>query len=318
MADATPIKIDALLAKVETTYGTDPTPATSANEIRVNDRIWTNLTIAHQFENLRDDAATGTLSPPATGAKRGRIGTLTIPVELTGSRSGNAYSASNLPPLSPLIKSCGMSQAIVTTSMSETVTYSEANSSLSSCTIWAYSGNKLIKMTGCRGNIRWPILAGQLGTVMFEMTGMVSGITESSVASASYTSSVPPAAVGMSLTVGSWSPDVMEAEFDLGNSVVVVPSGNGSDGIAQVQISRRTPTWTLRAKAPAISTYDPWTIARTPTTAAIALTVGSTQYNRADLAVTASYLNDPEMEDQDGLAGLRLVYRCVTPTIVFD
>src|SRR5690242_11144053 len=153
-----PIRLDGILAKIEGTYATDPTPSASVDGVRLSERIWNNLVADPQFPNSRDDSASGTLLPIKPGTPRGWVVTLDFGVELKG--AGAAYASNTLPEVSPLLKCCGMSEAITTTGGSEKVEYSPADTSHGSTTIWAYAAGKKYIINGCRGTVRWPWAAG--------------------------------------------------------------------------------------------------------------------------------------------------------------
>ena len=55
------MRLDGFAAKVETTYGTDIVPVPATDAVRVSERVFSNLTISHAFENTREDAASGSL-----------------------------------------------------------------------------------------------------------------------------------------------------------------------------------------------------------------------------------------------------------------
>jgi hypothetical protein len=314
---ATPLRLDGLLAKIESTYGTDPTPVAATDGVRVSERVWSTIAIEHVFLGQRN-AAAGSLSPIAPAARKGRKVTMEIAWEARG--TGAAYSASVLPEADPLFRACGTARTDDFTAGSEIITYAQADTGLESCTIYAYAGNKLFKVVGCRGSIRWPVEVGGLGIIRFSMEGILTAApTEVALPSVTYDAVIPPPAVGMSLTVAAWSPDVLSAEFDQAATIARIDSANAADGIVSFDISEVTPVYNLSAKAPAISTYDPYTIMQAATAQTISQTLGSVQYNRMKLDVTsAAYLQSIAHSDQDGFAGIDLVYALTSFALKFD
>ncbi len=320
---ATPIRLDGLLAKVESTYGTDPTPTAADNGVRVSERLWSSMTIEHAFLNRREGLAGFGILPGTPAARTGRMATLEIAWDCRG--AGAAYADATpgpavLPEASPLLRACGFSETVVETGGSESVTYTHTGTGHSSCTIYAYSGNKLFNVNGCRGTLRWPLTAGEFGIMRFTMQGFItSDPTEVALPSITYDSVVSPTAVGASLAVGGWSPDVLSAEFDLAGNVVRVDSANASDAIVSFEISEMNPSVVISAKLPAIATYNPYENMQNATANDIDWTLGSTQYNRVKFdAKSKAYLEAIAHADQESFAGVDLTYQLTDFDIVFD
>jgi hypothetical protein len=314
-----PIRIDGILVKIESQYGTDPTPTITENGVRLSQRIWSSLRIAHTYQNRRAEAASGTLARIAPAPMTGRIATLELNVEITG--YGAAYSASNLPPAHPLFRSCGLSQAVVTTGGSETVTYARADTGHESCTIWVYAGANLYKVTGCRGNLRWTITPGSLLVGTFTMQGMMAvAPAATAMPTITYSAQVPPPAIACAVTIGGVSTmDVAACEFNTGATVVQVPGANATYGIAGFEISRFDPTFRANVKTIALGTYDPYANAQAATANTLLATWGSAQYKKLKLVATSTgYAMDPEHEDQDGFTGWILSYDVGAFSLLFD
>jgi len=314
-----------LLAKIESEYGTDPTPVVGTDGIRLLEAF--EPQIPHAFPNLREDAASGTLGAAKPAPKRGRLITFGGVAEVKGSRATTAYSASNLPPISPLLKAAGYSEAVVITGGSESVTYTPADSAHGSCTIWYYWGGKLYKGVGCRVTGRLMIRPGQQARFEFTAQGLLSTApTETALgAITSYGAAVAPVAVSLGLTVGAWTPDrYEELVYDLGARIQRNDGANAADGVAAFDISDHLPVTQIRALLTAIATHDPYTDARTPTPRAIAATLGSVQYNRMDLACPQAYVRDPGHAERNRFAGVDLEFdnpfegSDPRPTLVFD
>ena len=317
----TPLILDAMIAKVESTYGTDPTPTLADDAIRIAERIWTSsMRPEYAFPNTREDVASGSLIQPKPGTPAGRIVNMELAVDLIG--AGAAYSSSTpvRPPVDPLLISCGLARTHDDTPSSEKVTYAPASTGHGSCTIWGYAGNKLVKVVGCRGNVRWPVDAGQLGPMRFSMQGMVSSITEVALGAATYNASLPQPAVAMGIALGGWAtPDSPSGEFNLGAEVVRLDDANGADGIHSFAISRFLPTCRLSARAGALATYDPYAMAAARTLETIDWQLGATQYNRAKLDVNEAYIiQPPDHSDDGGMAAWDIDFQVTQLALVFD
>ena len=316
----TPIKLDGILVKIEAEYGTDPTPTIGDDAVRIADRLWPNLRVEHVFLNTRENSASGTLGAPAPGIPYGGIVSLTIPIEMKG--AGAAYGAGSLPPMDPLLRSCGLAR---TDTFTTSVSYSPHNTTHASCTIWAYADGNVYKIVGCRGTLRWPITPGETNVMIFEMQGLLSGApTVSALGALTYAATLPPAAVGMACTIGgvaAASVILQSAELVLGAQVQRVDSGNAADGIKKFAISGFEPRITANIETVALATYNPYTVLTGRTSTAIDWTVGSAQYNRCDLDVDAGWLvNDPAPEVVNDFCHWGLEYGCEPDelALVFD
>ena len=313
----TPIRLDGLLSKIESTYGTDSAPVAGTDGVRGIDRLHSNIGVEHAFLNTRS-SATGKITFIAPAARTGRVATITIAWDARG--AGAAYSASVLPEADSLLRACAMARTDDFTVSSENVSYAPADTSHDSTTIHAYAGNKLYKIVGCRGSWKWPVSAGAFGRMEFVMQGLVTADpTEVAVPSITYDAAIPPTAVGMSLSVGGWSPDVVTAEVDQASVIARLPSANAADGIVSFEISEMNPFWNLSAKMDSISNYDPWANMKASTANTITQTLGSVQYNRILFDVTsAAYLESISNTDQDAFAGVDLSYQLTSYALKFN
>ncbi len=317
MAD-TPIRIEGVLAKIESTYRTDPTPAGANDAVILSEEFFSAMTIENQAPNLRETVRDGTLMPVAPGVPQGRVVRGTLNLELRG--FGAAYSATDKPESDALIRGSGFSATVDVTASAEKWTYAQEDSGFESYTLWAYGADNVYKINGCRSVMVWPIVAGELNILRFEFIGFLDTAPATAALPAqTFGAQVPQSAVGMAFTVGGWSPDIITGEFTTGGNLVVKPSGNDSTGFSEVQFSQFDPRVTFSAPTVALATYDPYADIKAATTRAIDWTVGGSQYNRADLAVVSGYLvSEPTHENQDDFTAWGLEYRPIDYSVVFD
>ena len=128
-----------ILAEIESTYGTDPSP-TGAEAILVR-----NLEITP----LQSETVSRNLVRPYLGQSEQLLAQtrveITFEVELAG--SGTAGTA---PAYGPVLRSCGLSETIVATT---SVTYAPESSGFESTTIYFFNDGIRHKLTGCRGTL---------------------------------------------------------------------------------------------------------------------------------------------------------------------
>ncbi len=314
---AVPLRLDGLLAKIESVYATDAAPVVGTDGVRVTEHIWPSTLAEHLFLNQRLSAS-GSILPEAPAPRTGRKVSLGILWDARG--AGAAYSASVLPEADALFRSCGLARTDDFTVSSENVIYNQANTGHDSCTIHAYAGTKLYKIVGCRGSVRWGIEAGAFGVIGFDMQGLlIAAPTEVANPSITLDATVPPTAVGLSESIGSWTPDLVSAEFNQNATVVQLPSANATDGIAGFEISEVNPQYTASAKLATIATFDPWATMKAATAVTLDRTLGTVQYNRIKFDVTSgAYLESITNSDQDSFAGIDMVFQLTSFGITFD
>jgi len=313
------LRLDGVSAKIESTYGTDAAPVATANALRLNGRLWPGTVLDFAMPNSRKDVANSSIVAATPAAARGRKIRFRIPWEIKG--AGSAYAANNLPEADPLFQACGFGQTLVTTGGSESVTYAfAATAAHPSATIYGYAAGMLIKAVGCRGTCRITIDAGKIATALFDMQGMVvSDPTDTALpTNFNYDAQLPPPAVGLAMTVGSWSPDSPQVVFDSGNPVEVLESVNGADGIQAIDFGEAMPMLTVVAKTAPIATYTPSVDQKTPTGRALSLVQGGTQYNKMSITDSGLAIVGFPFEDQKKFAGYRVQYQMTAPQIIFN
>ena len=146
--------------KTEATYATDPTPATT-DAIFVDD-----LSLSLNSE----PQGRAMFSPSFDARRRAVIGKRSWSLSFTTTLNGNtnAAAADKVPMYDAMLKACGLGAAFG----AGTWTYTPAASALSSCTFWIYQDGVRYKITGCRGNVRFVLTAGEVARAEWEFQGL--------------------------------------------------------------------------------------------------------------------------------------------------
>lgn len=319
------LRIEGLLAKIESSYGVDPTPTAGDDGIRGVGRIWGALSHEWAFPNMREEVVSNSLIGVAPGTPKGRLVNIDYTVQLMG--AGAAYDSGTpvRPECDPLIMACGFARTHDDTGGSEKVTYDLADTGHAGVTVYAYAGGKEFKVTHCRGNMTWSPQAGGLGTIQFQLQGLLNAVAEdATVPSITYDSVVPPPAVSMGLAIvpdggSSWTPRAAGLEITTGHTVTRLDDVNSSDGIEGFFLARTEPSISMQARAVDLSDYPVYARAADRTVQTIDLTLGSTQYNRVKLDVELAYLSgDPQPADEEGFAAWQLEYALRDLQLEFD
>jgi hypothetical protein len=288
-----------ILAKTETTYGTDPTPTGAANAILVR-----NLEITP----LQADTVTRDLIRPYLGNSDQLLAQtrveVTFEVELAG--SGTAGTA---PAYGPVLKACGLSETVAA---STSVTYAPVSASFSSVTIYFHNDGIRHKVTGCRGTFELNAEVGQIPVISFTMTGIYNAPTDEALPSPTYANQSAPLIFKngntSNFSIFSYSGCLQSLSFQMANEVVYRELvGCTKESL----IVNRAPAGDVVIEAPSIATKDFFAIATGSSTGSISFQHGGTAGNIVTFTTAQSDIANPSYSDQDGIQMLNLPYVAV-------
>lgn len=162
-----------ILAKVETTSGTDAAPTGGSNAIFIS-----NASFEYLYNNVDRDLIRGYLgaSEQLAGSRFMRA---TFDVEISG--SGTAGTA---PAWGPLLQGCAMAETI---SAGSRVEYNPITASMQTLTIYYYDDGVLRKALGCMGNVELAMGEGDRPLFKFSFLGVDGGTTAASNATPTFT-----------------------------------------------------------------------------------------------------------------------------------
>jgi hypothetical protein len=326
MAYVAPIvaRAEALAAKLETTYATDPVPTAGANAVRLAARAWSSFTVGYEWANLRDDVMNNAYVPLVSASPAGQKVRFNLQWELKG--LGSAYSAGAFVDADPLIQACGWAGTF-SSSPSNQWTYAPISPATlrPSCTIYVWSGANQYKVSGCRGNFDAMFRAGQIIRLTFALEGILQATpVAASVPAPTFTAVVPPAAISQVMSIGPWSADYDEVTLRSNNTLAWLYSGNSryfttDGGLQSYDIGLMRPEIVITARSTPQTTYDPIVDWSTATTRAFAIAWGTTQYNKGTATDAAVFIpSEPAMEVQKDFTGWRATYRCTAPSLLFN
>lgn len=278
-----------LLAKIETTYNTDPTPSAASNAILVEN-------LSHSFEGARmaERAAVRNSLAPLKSLYAGSLLSISFDAEIKG--SGAAGTA---PELGPLLRGCGFAETIVAAT---SVTYKPASSGHESLTFYLYEDGLRYIVTGCRGTVTASLQTGATGKLSFTFTGHFAGPADATLATPTYNATVPPVLVNVPFSIDSYSAVISKLDFDMGITLAKPDNIAATDGYGQLQITGRALTGTIDPEATLVSAYD-W-VTKWKSSASYALTtgvIGSTAGNRFAVSMPAVVYNEIANGDRDGI-----------------
>ena len=294
-----------LIAKIESTYGTDPSPVGGSDAVQV-----TNLEVtpiesdnvqAATYQGFLGNATRGTL----VANKRVSV---TFDVELSG--SGTAGTA---PAFGPLLKSCGLSETIAS---STSVTYAPVSSSFSSATIYCFYDGTRHKITGARGTVSFNLTAGQFAVASFQFIGIYNA-PDGTALSGAFTVANQAAAIEVNDTNvttatfhGVTSSRIESFDMALNNELLYKETASSQE----VLITNRAPGGTAVIEAPAVGTTDFFAKAVAVATGSTSLVLGATSGNIVTVNAAQTDITGCSYADTNGVIALSMPYLALPTT----
>lgn len=237
-----------LLSKLETTYGTDPTPTGAANAVKAK-----NVKISPmEGQDLPRD-----LDLPAMG-NQGTIPAdlhMKLEFDIELAPSGTAGTA---PAFAHLLRACGLAQTI---SAGVSVTYNPITDGQESVTHYFQLGGTMWKMKGTRGSVKFTLNAQAIPVMSFSFLGLFELPTEEARPTPVYTAWKKPIIVSNTNTpvhtIDGVALTMKEFSFDLGNKL----EPRFLIGTHSVLISDRAEVIEAKVDAVPVSTFNPFQMA---------------------------------------------------------
>lgn len=215
------IQSTVILAKVEATSGVDAAPSNAADAVLI--RV-SGLSAKIDQKLATRDIVRGSFGAPDM-LPYTRRGTISFSVELAS--SGTLGTA---PQWGKLLLGCGFAETITAATR---VDYTPASTALKNLTIWAYINGKLEKFVYCAGTFKLSMKVGQIPTLDFTFTGLVTAVTAVASPVPTVSAWIRPLAVGTVNTgglvlggtyaagaiSGGTTYNVQEFNADMGNDV---------------------------------------------------------------------------------------------------
>ena len=294
-----------LIAKIESSYGTDPTPVGGSDAIQV-----TNLEVTPiESDNVQAAAYQGFIGNSTRGTlvANKRV-SVTFDVELAG--SGTAGTA---PAFGPLLKAAGLSETIVAAT---SVTYAGVSSSFDSATIYCFYDGTRHKITGARGSVSFNFTAGQFAVASFNMIGIYNAPDDTAL-SGTFTVANQAAAIEVndsnmttSTFHGVTSARIESFDLALNNELIYKETAASQE----VLITNRTPGGTAVIEAPAVGSTDYFAKAAAAATGSTSLVLGGTAGNIITLTAAQTDITGVSYGDTNGVISLSMPYLALPTT----
>lgn len=285
------------LVKAESTYGTSAAPAAT------DALLFTELDV----EPLALELVERETIQAYMGQRASIVGQRSVPVKATVEMAGSG-TAGTAPRYGPMLKACGLAEAVVA---STSVTYAPVSTSFSSYTMdWYVDNGSRQAITGIRGTAELSMAVGEIPTISFDQMGIYAAPTALSRPSETYSAQASPLAVNAdnttSVSVHGFSACMTAFSLSLGAEMVFEQKAGCTK---QVRITDRKPTGSITIELPAFATKDFLTLASAQTTGAISWVHGGTAGNILTFTAGQCAFDAPTVEDGDGVTHIVLPFR---------
>ena len=290
-----------ILAKAESSYGSDPTPTGSANYVQVIDL---------NIEPIVSDEVSRDLIRPYMGnyeviPANTRVN-VTFDVEMSG--SGSAGTA---PKYGAILKACGLSETVVS---STSVTYAPVTTPSDSVTLFVNYDGIRHKVTGARGTFSLNCEVNNIPRISFSLTGIFNAPTDTALPTVTVSNQASPlifkngstsnfAIFGFAAALQSWN-------LDFNNEVIYRELVGGTK---EVLITDRRPSGTAVIESVALSAHNFFTDYTGTSTGTNTWLHGTVAGNKITVSCPQTDLGQPTYEESDGITMLNLPFMA-TPT----
>ena len=281
-----------LLAKTETTSGTDAAPTGAADAVSVSELSVQLMQGPTENRGL----IRGELGNDIT-YHTGPHTTVSFSVELAG-----AGTAGTAPAWGRLIKACAFGETLT----SGTDVVYAPNDPASTLTIHYIKEGLVYALLGARGTFTLDLTPGQIPRFNFTFTGLRAAPVAATLPSAVLTAFKIPVAVNAAHTTtfslhGHTAP-LSALSLDIANEVVYRNLVGGEDVI----ITNRAPSGSITIDEPGLAAKDFHAIVAAHTTGTFSITHGTATGNKIVISAPAVQLTSPAEEDVNGVTGLQM------------
>jgi hypothetical protein len=270
----------ALLAKIETTYGIDSAPTGAANAMLAND-----ISI-EPMQGADQDRGHDTVFLGANA---------TIPYDLHATMSFKVElvpsgAAGTAPAWGPLLRACGVAETVTA---STSVVYNPISDAFESVTLYLHVDGHLFTLTGSRGTCDITVNASGIPYLEFAFTGLWTKPTDAALPTpdlAAFQKPLLASNVNTPLFTIAGTDHVLRSfKMAFGNQI----EPRFLIGREEIVITDRADTIEAQIEATALSTLDPFALARDQTAVALALTHGTGAGRIAALAIPTAQMMRP-------------------------
>lgn len=269
----------AVLAKIETTYGTDAVPTGAANAIQMTDVAVTPMEATELSRELL---------LPYLGHQGVELAGKYVRIEGSVEIAG-AGAVDTPPAYGPLMRACGLAETITAVTK---VDYQPVSGSFEAASIYFNQDGVRHVALGARGNVTLSIAPLQIPRYRFNLIGLLGTISDQALPTVDHSGFIRPVSVNKAnttLSLHGWSAIAESISIDLGNAV----EPRFLIGAESMEVTDRQTTGTAVVEAKPLATVDWFAIATARTRGALALQQGTVAGNIVEIAAPAVEIGRP-------------------------
>lgn len=289
-----------ILAKVETTYGTDAVPVAATDAI-----LSSEPQIKPIGKRLERDHVRASISP-LQPIIIGEMYEVTFVTEIKG--SGTAGTA---PEIAPLFLGCGMAETIVAVT---SAAYDPVSSSFDSLSIYFYRDGILHKILGARGTFQAVVESSEYGKISWTFQGIYEGPTDISLVTGTYNAQLPPICVATTFTMGSYTPVAKKVEVNIGNAMGRRDDLKESTGLKEIIITNRDTKGSFDPESVLVAAKNFWSEWNASTAQALSCVIGASAGNIYEISGPKCVFDDLSYGDRDGNLTLEIPFTMAMDT----
>jgi len=289
-----------LLAKLETTYATDPTPVVGSNAMLISKPSITPLVT----NNIDRELIRGYF-----GNSEQLVGTRSVECSFTVELAGSG-DAEDPPAFGPLLRACAMAETIIAATR---VDYTPITNAQESVTLYWYDSGVLHKMLGARGTVQIMLKSGERPELAFSFRGLYSAISTATPGAGDFSLFLTPLAVidanTGDVTLGgtvaaTGAPAIADGtaypslglELDLANEYPFTPLLGGET----VDVTDRKLKGTIQIDMTAAQEVSQQAIVLAATLTSVSLLHGTAAGNRVIVHMPSVQFTNPTKEEING------------------
>jgi len=290
-----------ILAKLETTYGTDAVPTGAANAMLIRNLTVTPLDASTvSLDRIRPYLGNSPTLLTETSVK------LDFEVELAG--SGSAGVA---PKWAALLKACGFSETIVATT---SVAYTPISVTFPSLTFYYNVDGVLHVATGARGTVELTIDVKAVPILHFVFTGLYTPPSDTASPTVDFSGFqlplIPNTTNTPSFSLQGYAGILQTMNLNMTNDIEL----RTLIGAQSVNLVNRKPAGSFLIEAPTIAAKDFFEIARAGTLGDMTITHGIVAGNIVTIDCPSVSLQNPAYSDSQGIQMLTIPYTAIPVT----
>ncbi len=282
-----------ILAKTETTAGTDAVPTGGANAILARNVSLTPLDVKYVPRNIIRGFF-GNYDSVVTS----RVVRLAFEVEYQS--SGTAGTA---PAWGPLVTACGTTETLVAVT---SAAYTPNSTNAKSLSMYVNIDGVLHKILYAKGDVEIKIKANDIAVLAFTFVGLDGGITDTAAPTPTYTGFITPLAITkantLTATVHSIAVELEAFSMKFGNQIEQITRPNQES----IQQTDRKSTGSVMFAMTSIATKDWFAAIKAATLAPIQIIHGSVGGNIMQHDASYVQLTQPQFSDQQGVQMVQL------------